>query len=228
MKIGCAGFCEGRKRYFNEFNVVEVQHTFYNPVPTSILKKWREEAPLSFEFTLKALQIITHPPSSPTYRRFKGKKPSKGGFFLPCKEVFEAWDFTFEAAKILEAEKVIFQLPPSFCPSDENFENMDNFFNFIKRDGLKLGIELRCDRWRGKIDLLCKRYDLFHVVDPFSWRAECGEIRYFRLHGKGGYRYKFTEEDFLKLKSLVDRNSYIIFNNIYALEDARRFKDFIL
>ena len=44
MKIGCAGFCEGRKRYFNEFNVVEVQHTFYNPVPLSVLKKWREEA----------------------------------------------------------------------------------------------------------------------------------------------------------------------------------------
>lgn len=228
MKIGCAGFCEGRGRYFKEFKVVEVQQTFYNSVPLSTLKRWRDEAPVSFEFTLKALQVITHPISSPTYRRFKGKKPPKGGFFLPCKEVFQAWETTLEEARALDANIVIFQLPPSFCPTDENLKNMDRFFRFTERDEFKLGIELRCDEWRGRVKILCEEFGLFHVVDPFSWEIECGDVKYFRLHGKEGYKYRFTEEDFRELREKIDRETYVIFNNIYSLEDARRFKDFII
>ena len=227
MKIGCAGFCESRKRYFSEFSVVEVQHSFYNPISLGLLRKWREEAPVGFEFTLKALQIITHPPSSPTYRRFKGKRPKRGGFFLPSKEVFEAWDVTLREAKALDANIVIFQLPPSFCPSHQNLDNMENFFKYIEREELKLGIELRCEEWRGKIREICERFGLFHVVDPFTWEKEWGKLNYFRLHGKGNYKYRFKDEDLSFLVNKLNRDSYVIFNNIYSITDARRFKDFL-
>ena len=50
---------------------VEVQHTFYQPPRVETLAKWRAEAPRGFEFTIKAWQLITHQPSSPTYRRLK-------------------------------------------------------------------------------------------------------------------------------------------------------------
>jgi len=228
MKIGCAGFGEAKGKYFREFNVVEVQQTFYRPVPLDTLKRWREEAPVGFEFTLKALQVITHPPHSPTYRRYRGPRPGDAGFFRPVKPVMEAWETTLKEAEALEAKIIIFQLPPSFCPESQNLENMARFFSSVKTDGLSLGIELRCKEWKGKVEELCREFGLFHVVDPFSWERECGEVKYFRLHGKGGYRYRFTEEDFSFLKEISDRDTYIIFNNIYALEDARRFKDFII
>ncbi len=228
MKIGCAGFGEARGKYFREFNVVEVQQTFYRPVPLDTLKRWREEAPQGFEFTLKALQVITHPPYSPTYRRYRGERPKEAGFFKPIKPVMEAWETTLKEAEALDARVIIFQLPPSFCPDDENMENMRRFFSTAKTSELLFGIEVRCKEWRGRVSQLCQEFGLFHVVDPFSWERECGGIKYFRLHGKGGYRYRFTEEDFALLKTLVDRDSYVIFNNIYALEDARRFKDFII
>ncbi len=228
MKIGCAGFGEARAKYFREFNVVEVQQTFYSPVPVATLKRWRDEAPVGFEFTLKALQIITHPPHSPTYRRYKGQRPSEAGFFKPIKQVFEAWELTLQEAEALEAKIIIFQLPPSFCPSQENLENMRRFFTTIRRKNLLMGLEVRCREWEGRIGQVCKELGLFHVVDPFAWKREWGDVKYFRLHGKGGYRYRFTEEDFEFLKALVDRDSYVIFNNVYALEDARRFKDFLI
>src|SRR3954462_15545066 len=51
------------------FPVVEVQQTFYQPPRVSTLQRWRAAAPDQFEFTLKAWQLITHWPYSPTYRR---------------------------------------------------------------------------------------------------------------------------------------------------------------
>jgi uncharacterized protein YecE (DUF72 family) len=51
--------------------VVEVQQTFYEPPADTTIRRWRARAPAAFEFTLKAWQLITHEPSSPTFRRLK-------------------------------------------------------------------------------------------------------------------------------------------------------------
>ncbi len=228
MKVGCAGFPLRREQYFREFRVVEVQQTFYYPPKLDTVRRWRDEAPEAFEFTLKAFQVITHPPSSPTYRRYKGERPSRAGNFLPSKEVFQAWETMLEIAKLLESRIIIFQMPPSFSPSSENLDNMERFFRFIERDEFELGIEFRHKDWtEEKIREVCQEYDLFHVVDPFASSRVCGSIPYYRLHGKGGYKYKFTDEDLTWLASTVEPEAYVIFNNVYMLEDARRFLDII-
>jgi uncharacterized protein YecE (DUF72 family) len=49
-----------RATYFRQFNVVDVQQTFYDPPSARILEVWRAEAPPEFEFTMKAWQVITH------------------------------------------------------------------------------------------------------------------------------------------------------------------------
>ena len=56
------------KKYFEDFSLVEIQKTFYTFPKISTVKKWREKAPKDCEFTIKASQLITHDPSSPTYR----------------------------------------------------------------------------------------------------------------------------------------------------------------
>ncbi len=108
IKIGCCSFPVRREEYYKNFKVVEVQQTFYKPPKLSTAKKWRKEAPKDFEFTVKAFQIITHPPNSTTYRRL-GYRPRNAGFFKPCKEVFEAWEITEEIAKVLKAKVIVFQ-----------------------------------------------------------------------------------------------------------------------
>ncbi|MFQ5882008.1 MAG: DUF72 domain-containing protein [Candidatus Methylomirabilales bacterium] len=56
---------------FRRFPVVELQQTFYQPPRLKTVQRWREEVPATFEFTMKAWQLITHEPGSPTYRRLK-------------------------------------------------------------------------------------------------------------------------------------------------------------
>jgi uncharacterized protein YecE (DUF72 family) len=72
VKVGCCGFPINKKEYFKKFSLVELQSTFYEiPAKIETVKKWREEAPKDFEFTLKAFQVITHDSKSPTYKRLK-------------------------------------------------------------------------------------------------------------------------------------------------------------
>jgi uncharacterized protein YecE (DUF72 family) len=107
IKVGCCGFPVARARYFRTFPIVEVQQTFYRPPRTDTLKRWRQEAPEEFAFSLKAWQLITHNPSSPTYRRLKmslsnGQK-AQAGDFRYTDLVRRAWDATLEAAAALRA-----------------------------------------------------------------------------------------------------------------------------
>jgi len=232
LKIGCCGFPGSRSKYYKEFKVVEVQQTFYNPPELSTLKRWRQEALEDFEFTVKAWQIITHPFSSPTYRRLKKKigNPENYGFFRPTEEVMEAWKVTSAVAEALKARIILFQTPRSFKSEKENVNNLCEFLQKIKDAGFIIAFEPR--GWdKESILKVCKEFNLVHVVDPFVDEPLYGDILYWRLHGIGGYRYRYTEKDLLELKNRVvsiSKKGYIFFNNISMLEDARRFRALIL
>src|SRR4051794_12441603 len=64
VRVGLCGFTMAFADYVREFPVVEVQQTFYEPPGDATLVRWRRRAPLRFEFTLKAWQLITHEASS--------------------------------------------------------------------------------------------------------------------------------------------------------------------
>ncbi len=229
IKVGCCGFGESMQHYFNEFKLVEVQKTFYQPPRLETAVKWREMAPEDFEFTVKAWQLITHEPASPTYRRMSKKiaeeDKTKYGAFKPTDEVFAAWEQTKEVARALAARIIIFQCPARFAPSEENIANMHKFFTSIDRQDFTFCWEPRGEWPQETILHLCQELDLVHCVDPFKQQSLYGSIRYYRLHGVTGYRYKFNALD-LKLlldKCDADRVNYVLFNNVSMLEDARRF-----
>ncbi len=227
-KIGCCGFPVKREEYYKNFSVVEVQQTFYKPPKPSTAKKWRKEAPKDFEFTVKAFQIITHPPNSPTYRRL-GYKPKNAGFFKPCKEVFEAWEITREIARILKAKVILFQTPKSFKDTEENIRNMKDFFSSVERNFI-FAFEPR--GWKDEsVKAVCEELDLVHAVDPFVSKPVYGKIYYFRLHGHTRmYKHKYSEEELRWLASYVkslDREVYVMFNNVYMFKDARTFRSIL-
>jgi uncharacterized protein YecE (DUF72 family) len=233
IHIGCCGFPVSRKRYFETFSVVELQQTFYQPPEPSTVMRWHKEAPQGFEYTLKAWQLITHEPKSPTYRRLRRAIPESKkknyGSFKPTDEVLEAWKRTEEVAEMLGTKIIVFQSPASFEPTNENMLNMKRFFSMIKRGRFILAWEPR-GNWSGKdIEALCRELELIHVVDPFIAEPVYGEIKYYRLHGIGGYRYKYTRKDMIKLKGLADKEvkTYFMFNNVYMFEDARLFKSLL-
>jgi len=214
IKVGCCGFARSKPQYFKEFSVVEIQQTFYQPPKPETVKKWQQEAPGGFEFTLKAWQLITHKPTSPTYRRLRenicDQKLSKYGFFQPTSEVFEAWHRTLEIARILKVKVVIFQCPASFTPTRSNKQNMREFFRTINRGKLIFCWEPRGDWKTGEIKELCEELNLVHCVDPFVRESVYGSIRYYRLHGIGGYRYRYTESDLKNLYLKCPKNTVTV------------------
>ncbi len=224
LSVGCCGFPVSMKKYFQTLKLVEIQKTFYKPPKVSTACKWRENSPKDFEFTVKAWQLITHPPESPTYRKAKLVKSNNYGFFKPTKEVFEAWERTCSIAKALNARIVVFQTPRSFKPEKNNITNLRNFFSSIS--GFKFVWEPRGEWKEEEIKTLCEELKLIHCVDPFVSRQLYGDIAYFRLHGIGGYNYRYNKEDLEKLKQLcnIGKPVYCLFNNSYMYQNAVEFE----
>jgi uncharacterized protein YecE (DUF72 family) len=235
LSVGCCGWTEAQGRYLTHFQSIELQTTFYQPPAAAVAARWKSIAPADFRFCMKAWQLITHTPSSPTYRRLKsGVSPEEHdlyGSFRPTEQVWLAWEKTKEIATILDARVIVFQCPKSFLPTRENIRNLRSFFANLDRDDRAFAWEPRGDDWSaGLIRDLCAENNLIHCVDPFQSEPAYGDALYWRLHGRGGYRYRYTDEDLSELGAklrayahLLGPN-YVMFNNIYSNQDALRFK----
>ena len=232
IKVGCCGFVVSQKEYFTLFNLIEIQNTFYQIPRLQTAEKWRGTAPRDFEFTMKAWQLITHEPSSPTYRRLKGKiepmKSDRYGRFRATPEVMEAWRRTAMFARTLGVSIVVFQCPASFRPTKQNVGNMREFFSRIDRMDFRFAWEPR-GVWPEELVLqVCEELQVIHCVDPFKNKPQYGEFQYFRLHGITGYDYRYTDVDLQGLRKWVDkRPTYLLFNNNWMKDDALRFIDLV-
>ncbi|MCI4434589.1 MAG: DUF72 domain-containing protein [Thermoplasmata archaeon] len=228
MHIGVCGFCEKRQSIYKDFDVLELQNTFYDFVREEWLKKLREESK-DFEFTLKALQIITHKKDSPTYRRYRSSLGNMDNYgnFRDTEEVNEAMRVMLSYANILNSKIIIFQTPPSFSENDENIKNIYEFFKRYRKNNIIYGWENR-GKWNSDtLKEIFESLGIIHVVDPFFSESITKEMRYFRLHGKGGYSYSYTNDDLMYLKGKVKNGDYIMFNNTNMCNDARSFRKMI-
>lgn len=110
--VGTCGFAEARSRTFRDFDLVEVQETFYQPPGTGTVIRWRNAAPRAFVFSLKPWQIITHEAPSPTYRRLKeplgDADLARAGNFRWNGVTRMAWARTRAIADALGAKAVLF------------------------------------------------------------------------------------------------------------------------
>jgi uncharacterized protein YecE (DUF72 family) len=229
LHVGCAGFALPQRRYHQDFDLVEVQQTFYQPPRVATAEKWRAAAPNHFQFAIKAWQLITHEPTSPGYRRLTTPIPPShrgryGGFRL-TDEVLAAWDVTRAVGLALRAPIVLFQTPPSFTPTQAHRRDLERFFGRIPRDFLRLFWEPR-GLWEPKeAAALCRELELGHCIDPLQQKPTEGEVAYFRLHGLGANAERYGELELEKvLLACADRAvAYVIFNNRDMASDAARF-----
>jgi uncharacterized protein YecE (DUF72 family) len=233
--VGICGFAESQERIFRDFDVLEVQQTFYQPPAPATAERWKAKAPPSFVFTLKAWQLITHEASSPTYRRLKEELPSgslaQAGGFRSNDVTRMAWERTLEIAEALDAWGIVFQTPRSFGPTAENLRRIRKFFQAIDRRGRRMVFEPRGEAWTDRIVApLVEELGLVHCVDPFLREPVEGpgpSVRYYRLHGLPAYayHYAYTERDleFLQGRLTREEANFVLFNNDSMARDARRF-----
>lgn len=236
LKVGCCGFGMRQSKYTAEFETVEIQQTFYQPPKRNTLLNWRTSAPASFDFAIKAWQLITHTSKSPTYRRLRSaltaREASEAGNFRSTVVVNDAWQVTLECAEALNASYILFQCPASFNPTEINLENMRAFFSSIERPRNRLLCwEPRGASWTNEVvSMLCEELGLLHVVDPFVSRSVTPENFYYRLHGRTGWRHDFDLSELETLSLMVPANTpgRVYFNNARMVEDASTFKAVIL
>ena len=237
LRVGLCGFTMAMEDYPLSFPVVEVQQTFYEPPRNLTMERWVAAAPAGFEFTLKAWQLVTHPGTSPTYRRTKrpmtAAELAGAGFFRETPIVAEGYRRSLECARILGATAMLFQCPSSFTPEPANIDRMRRFFSRIERpSGLRYLWEPRGSKWvaaREEARALASELDLVHVIDPFvTPPPDAPAAVYWRLHGIGGARHSYTDAELARLKAMAvaaagGSTAWILFNNLPRVGDARRF-----
>lgn len=233
VKLGMCGFTIGAAAYYKQFRVVEVQQTFYDPPPLATLERWRAQAPVDFEFTMKAWQVITHFGTSRTYRRLKSefgdRARAEAGGFRVNDTVMRAWKKTLDCAHILRASAILFQCPASFRATDENVAAMRSFFATIVRpDGVRLMWEPRGPWPDETVSALCDDLGLVHAVDPFIRPSLTPDVMYWRLHGNRSHYARYTDDELRQIHDWLpsgDRDAYVLFNNIPRVHDIRRFRE---
>jgi len=234
IRVGTCGFAESHAQTFRDFDVLEVQQSFYQPPRVETVLRWRAEAPRDFVFILKAWQLITHEPNSPTYRRLRASLSQRqlrmcGGFRWNAVTRM-AWSRTLGLAEALGARAILFQTPKSFTPEAAHVERLYRFFESIDRDSsLRLAFEPRGEAWTDALlRTIVHDLGLVHVVDPFLRRPVGRGLRYFRLHGRPAYHYhyRYTGADLQALLSMFSGPwpHWVLFNNDHMAADARRFR----
>lgn len=231
--VGTCGFAGGQGRAFRDLQVVEIQSTFYRAVAEATARRWRAAAPAGFRFTVKASQFITHPASSPTYRRSGRTVPEDGrsryGGFQDTPEVREGWEATAAVAGALKAEVLVFQTPASFRPSEDRIRDLYAFFESTDTKALR-ALELRGPWAPHLVARICEDLGLVHAVDPFDRESATTGLAYFRLHGSPPgprrYDYAYTDEDLARLRAIAREydDAYVLFNNMSMHADAVRFR----
>ena len=228
VSVGCCGFAIAQEKYFATYSCVEIDSSFYQLPKVETANRWRDAAPSDFQFAMKAWQVITHPASSPTYKRTRIDPRDReycGNFgFNPT--IRWAWDETYAVAKSLRAVLVLFQCPASFRQTAGNISRLKQFFERAKRGKFLMGWEPRGEWDPEVVAELCQELDLIHVVDPFkSLPATRGKVQYLRLLGITGTRHRYSTAELQRLKQLCAGKTptYCLFNNVAMATDAQRF-----
>lgn len=257
IKVGTCGYSryqppEGWKEeyksklqaYSDVFGIGEINRTFYKLPMVKTTERWRREAFNGFEFTLKAWQALTHPTSSPTWRKRKDKltesQKENFGYLRSNQEIIEAWNETKKRAEALEAKVCVIQTPGSFNCTKENEKNMRQLFSEINRGDLELAWEPRGD-WKenpDKIKEICNDIDLIHIVDLMRREPVSDHpTSYIRLHGLNpseyNYDYDYSNEELEelaeKLQDLVESHEtvYCMFNNYEMYDNAQKLTEIL-
>ena len=229
--LGLCGWTINAADYFATFDTLEVQQTFYEPPSRETIARWRDQAPPGFIFTIKAWQVITHRSTSSTYRRLRSEvnRDEVGGFQVN-ETTLRGWKVTRDCARLLRAKAILFQCPASFRATEENIANMRKFFGSIDRlDGVHFLWEPR-GPWPDEVLIdVCRELDLVHTVDPFLRDSVTPELTYWRLHGVKNHYHSYTDDELRSLAARVPAagETYVMFNNIPRVGDAKRFAAFL-
>lgn len=212
---------EWLKIYSQYFNTVEINATFYKIPTAKTFKKWYEETPEDFIFSVKAPKTITH------LKKLKEVEED-------LKNFLKAISPLKEKARIL-----LFQLPPSF---KYNKEVLESFLKILPSNYLNI-IEIRNISFHNEefVELL-KRYNVCLCFSdcagkyPSWYEVQTTDYLYIRMHGsKKLYVSNYEEEELKrlaeKIKAFKINSAFVYFDNTaegYAVPNALKLRELLM
>lgn len=209
--------------YTQEFNLVEINSTFYALPNKYAVMAWNKKVSDDFVFTAKIPQKITH-------KRFLENSESI------FKEFYSLMHPLIDSGKL---GCFLIQLPPKF--STKYRDSLISFLDFLP-DTVNFAVEFRHTSWdeEDDYDFLKERNTAFVVTDSpkmlpkVQITADFGYVRWHGRNSKLWYNYTYSEDELKKWVPKVEhivektKNSYLHFNNHprgQAIKNARMFKD---
>jgi uncharacterized protein YecE (DUF72 family) len=220
---GGRGFRAGDElRYYAEhFDTVEVNSSFYRPPDPGLTRRWVQQTPPGFEFSVKLHQAFTHP-----MMRGRGAPPRADASPIPAPSRADVDTFRAGLEPIAGGGRLgmlLVQFPPAFHRSPQAEAYLATLLSTWH--DYPLAVELRHRSWSDAAEALARLLDehgatWVQIDEPkfrFSIRQELSRARgqsfYLRLHGRNAAQWWDHE-------SPDDRYNYL-----YAPEELHTFAD---
>jgi uncharacterized protein YecE (DUF72 family) len=209
--IGAGGwgyFAGGLKAYARAFQFVEVNATFYRPIPEGRARTWRASVPSDFVFAVKAHRDVSHGD------RLRASAPARDRFAQ-----------TLRVARILRSPFVILETPSSVPLAREQVAGLRELAG-MTGPRVRLGLEARAHR-RGPLPPPARRamadLGILDVVDLSQSKPRVSnDTVYTRLFGPGPHNvYEFDDEEL----RAIDREGRDAMSVALAFHGVRMYKD---
>jgi uncharacterized protein YecE (DUF72 family) len=188
--------------YAQFFDTVEINNSFYRPPNPDAAQGWAERVPTDFRFTAKLWQKFTHP---------KMFEEATGQAARISESDFQVFlDGIQPLADAGKLGPVLAQFPPSFKPSEETLEYLEDLIRRLKHADLHLAVELRHRNWTESEDahraraLMEEEGVAWVMIDEPRFRTSIRDVPltnrglgYFRFHGRNAeqwWRHEAGEE----------------------------------
>lgn len=201
--------------YARTFSTVEINMTFYRFPRPETLRRWIEQTPPDFTFTLKANRQITH------VKKLKNVRSEVRYFYILADSLRE------------KLGCILFQLPPSIT-FDASL--LAEFLDVLSPDYRNV-MEFRHESWWDErtYDLLRSRGITFCTVSSArvpKASPDTSPVAYVRFHGlTGEHRHNYSDEELEEWAGIIRRMNagevYVYFNNDYrafAVENCLKLK----
>ena len=178
-RIGTRGFAVGRERYFRELRAVEVADTRKRLPKLETARRWREEAPPDFEFSLVVPAAITHPPEG------SPRAAQACGHFRDAPLVRRAWEAFEAVAEVISPTWVVFETPASFYPHARLLQDMYAFLRSVRRGRATFVWASHGGSWEPAFQAkVASELKLTLAHDPLNGKPPPGGARYLRAAGR--------------------------------------------
>jgi uncharacterized protein YecE (DUF72 family) len=203
--------------YYNRFDTVEINNSFYRLPTSDAFRCWRESTPRGFCFAVKASRFITH------MKKLKDPENALENFLPRAEELKE------------KLGPILFQLPPKWTL---NRDRLEEFLQALPRRH-QYAFEFREHSWHTDqvYELLEKYNAAFCIYELNGFRSPeviTANFTYVRLHGPGGpYQGSYSSETLTAWAAKIGRWSrtlrdiYVYFDNdqaAYAVQNALELK----